>query len=77
MIRRWPAPNEADGSREERTLRLDLGSFAWRSLEQECERFGVTVEELTAFALMYYLADADSGRVSRTPPSARVDDRES
>lgn len=77
MIRRRPAPDEAEGSREKRTLTLNLGSFAWQSLEDECERFGVAMEELTAFALMYYLADADSGRISRKPPSARIDDRES
>ena len=78
MIRRRPAPHaEGDsGSSEQRTLALDLGSFAWQSLEEECERLGVAIEELVAFALMYYLADADSGRIARKPPGARAEHRD-
>jgi hypothetical protein len=78
VIRRRPAPNagESSGAREKRTLTLELGSFAWQSLDEECERLGMAIEELIAFGLMYYVADADSGRIARKPPSARFDGRE-
>ena len=42
-----------------------MGGFAWEAIEQESARQGCTVEELLAFAMMYYLADADSGRIAR------------
>jgi hypothetical protein len=51
--------------RAERSVSLRVSGFAWEALEQESERQGCSVDELVAFAVMYYLADADSGRVSR------------
>jgi len=42
-----------------------LEGFAWEALEQESERSSVPVEDLVAFAVLYYLADVDSGRVAR------------
>ncbi len=45
------------------TVRLD--GFAREVIEEECARLGVSVEELVAFATLYYLADVDSGRVAR------------
>jgi hypothetical protein len=49
----------------ERGLNLRLEGFAWEAVEQESARLGVSVEELVAFAIMYYLADVDSGRIAR------------
>ncbi len=46
-------------------VNLRMGGFAWEAIEQESARQGCTVEELVAFAVMYYLADADSGRIAR------------
>jgi hypothetical protein len=46
-------------------VNLRLSGFAWEAIEQESARQGVPVEELVAFAVMYYLADADSGRIAR------------
>jgi hypothetical protein len=42
-----------------------MGSFAWEALEHESAETGVPVEDLVAFAVMYYLADLDSGRIAR------------
>ena len=50
------------------TIEVDLSEFAYDALRVEAEREGVTVEEIVAHALMYYLADADSGRMSRRFP---------
>lgn len=46
-------------------MTVALGSFAWEALEQESSEAGVPVEDLVAFAVMYYLADLDSGRIAR------------
>ncbi len=62
-----------DGSNEldsptTRELKLDLDAFACEALEQEAARLAVSVEELARFAILYYLADRDSGRIARQPP---------
>lgn len=46
-------------------LVVRLRGFAREAIEQESARLGVSVEELAAFALNYYLADVDSGRIAR------------
>jgi hypothetical protein len=48
-----------------RSVSVALQGFAWESIEQESARLGVPVEELISFAVLYYLADVDSGRISR------------
>jgi hypothetical protein len=48
-----------------RTLELQLDAFAWAAIEQEAAEQGVSVRELATFALLYYLADVDSGRIAR------------
>jgi hypothetical protein len=55
-----------------RAMRLSLNPFAKWAIEREAAQLGVPVEELATFALLYYLADLDSGRVARRapPPSA-------
>jgi hypothetical protein len=53
-----------------RTLELQLDPFTWTAIEQEAAQQGVSVGELATFALLYYLADVDSGRVSRRLPDA-------
>ncbi|MHB8235303.1 MAG: hypothetical protein ACYDHT_11685 [Solirubrobacteraceae bacterium] len=45
-----------------------MDRFGWEALEQECVRLGVSEEELVRFAIAYYLADVDSGRVARDIP---------
>lgn len=49
----------------ERRLSLPMDVFAWEAVQAESARLGVSVEELVAFSVLYYLADVDSGRVAR------------
>jgi hypothetical protein len=49
----------------ERSVSLRLEGFAWEAIEQESARLGVPTDELVAFAVMYYLADVDGGRIAR------------
>ncbi len=57
----------ANRAQRRRTRRIDLhlDQFAWEALDAESVRLGVSVEELLEFSLLYYLADADSGRIAR------------
>jgi hypothetical protein len=48
-----------------RSLAVPLEAFAWEAIEEESARLGVSVEDLAAFAVLYYLADVDSGRIAR------------
>jgi hypothetical protein len=60
-----PRPSESQGDPSARSLELTLESFAWDTLDEEAEREGITTEELITFSVLYYLADVDSGRISR------------
>jgi hypothetical protein len=51
-----------------RELKLELDAFAREALEQEAAQLEISVEELARFAVLYYLADRDSGRIARRPP---------
>lgn len=53
---RAPAPRE---------LTLKLDHFSWSAIAGEARKLGVSAEELARFAVLYYLADLDSGRVAR------------
>jgi hypothetical protein len=54
--------DRADGRH---TLALEIDGFVWDSLHEECARAGLTTGEMIAFCVLYYLADADSGRIAR------------
>jgi hypothetical protein len=58
------AATEAAGDNEHR-LTLRLEGYAWESISEEAAREGLTVEELVGYAVLYYLADVDSGRIAR------------
>ncbi len=45
------------------TVRLD--GFTADAIRAESDRTGVSVQELTCFSVLYYLADVDSGRIAR------------
>jgi hypothetical protein len=49
-----------------RRLSLEMDAFGWSELELQSRQLGVSESELVRFAVMYYLADVDSGRVART-----------
>jgi hypothetical protein len=47
---------------------LQLDAFARKTIEDESAQLGVSVEELATFAVLYYIADLDSGRIARRLP---------
>ena len=49
-------------------VELELDGFAAKAIEEQAGSFEVTVEDLVSFAVLYYLADVDSGRIARTVP---------
>ena len=49
-----------------RRLEVELGDFATERLEAEAERQGVLPEELARHAILYFLADLDTGRIARS-----------
>ena len=49
-------------------LEVRLDRFVQEALSGECERQGLTSQELVEFAIAYYLADLDSGRIARRVP---------
>jgi hypothetical protein len=59
------------GVREQRDVTLQLDGFAYETVAEEAARLGVSVEELVTFAVLYYLADRDSGRIARRIPPFR------
>jgi hypothetical protein len=60
-------PRLPTGASESPVLRLtvDLDDESWRELAAEAKRQDVSVEALLAHAVMYFLADLDSGRIER------------
>lgn len=48
-----------------RSLTVLLDELAWAAIKEEATREGVSTEELVAFSVLYYIADIDSGRISR------------
>ncbi len=48
-----------------RQLTLSFDDFAWSAITEEALKLGVSVEDLARFAVLYYLADLDSGRIAR------------
>jgi hypothetical protein len=62
---RTPRSRDGQHSRADRSLTLTLERFAWETIDEEAAREGLAIEELITFSVLYYLADIDSGRVSR------------
>jgi hypothetical protein len=59
------------------TFLLDLDAFAREAVTEQAAELDVSVEELIGFAVLYYLADIDSQRISRRlPPALRLSDRD-
>jgi hypothetical protein len=63
-VRLTGAPGSVPDARED-ALSVPLDGFAWQAVEEESARLGVPMADLVAFAVLYYLADVDSGRVAR------------
>ncbi len=60
-------------------VEVDFDEFGWELITAEAERQGVSVEEVVRHATLYFLADADSGRLATriSPFGSRVANRES
>jgi hypothetical protein len=63
----WPVPRFArrratDGDSAAMDVRID--DATWDVLVEEAERQGVDVEQLASHAILYFLADLDSGRLA-------------
>jgi hypothetical protein len=75
------APRSTQNAGAERSVTLRLEHFAWEAIDGEASSEGSTIEELIAFSVLYYLADVDSGRISRrisrSPYQTLPDDRQS
>lgn len=59
-----PSPQHGSVS----SIALRLGPAANEALRAESSKLGVSAEELVSFAVLYYLADLDSGRIARAIP---------
>jgi hypothetical protein len=60
-------------SRGAHELHIELDPFTHEAIEQEAARMDVVAEELARFAIQYYLADRDSGRIARRLPLLPTD----
>jgi hypothetical protein len=60
----WRAPRFATGSRRTPGLNVELDDETWRELAAEADRQGVLPEALGVHALLYFVADVDSGRLA-------------
>jgi len=60
-----PRSRDAQNEHTDRKVTLTLEGYAWETLDEEAEREGITTDELITFSVLYYLADIDSGRISR------------
>jgi hypothetical protein len=60
----WRVPHLAGESQPSQRLRIELDEATWAALSVEADRQGVPTDLLALHALLYYLADIDSGRVA-------------
>lgn len=60
-----PAAQAHRDGDEPRSLVLRLDPFAWEAVDQLGVPMAGSLENFVAFCVLYYLADADSGRIAR------------
>jgi hypothetical protein len=60
----WRAPRFRSKSPAGEGLRVVFDDDTWEALAEEAARQNVETEELAVHALLYFLADFDSGRIS-------------
>jgi predicted DNA-binding ribbon-helix-helix protein len=61
----WRARRFEGASQDTSGATIELDCTTWRELVDEAERQGVSPEALGAHALLYFLADLDSGLLAR------------
>jgi hypothetical protein len=59
----WKVPDFALEDEPGHRLNVEVDDQTWAALEDEAAEQGVSVETLALHAVMYFLADVDSGRV--------------
>jgi hypothetical protein len=59
----WRVPRFAQTPKAAETLQVEIDDETWRALSEEAKRQSVTAELLAMHALLYYVADMDSGRM--------------
>jgi len=60
----WRAPRFRSRSPSGGGLRVNFDDQTWEALSEEAARQNVEAEELAVHALLYFLADFESGRIS-------------
>jgi hypothetical protein len=60
----WEVPRLALDSEPSGRLQVELDDATWGALSEEADRQGVRTDLLAMHALLYFLADIDSGRVT-------------
>ena len=60
----WRAPRFRSKSAPGKGLRVVFDDDTWTSLESEAKRQNVETHELAVHALLYFLSDLDSGRLT-------------
>ncbi len=56
------------GAPTSRHITVELDEFGWEALERESERLGISKPQTIRLALLYFVADSDSGRIARRLP---------
>jgi hypothetical protein len=72
----WRAPRFRPKSPAGEGLRVVFDDDTWAALEEEAARQNVGTEELAVHALLYFLADFDSGRITHLLEKALEDENE-
>ena len=71
----WRAPRFRSRTPSGQGLRVVFDDETWDALGEEADRQNVETEELAVHALLYFLADFDSGRISDILEQALGDDK--
>jgi hypothetical protein len=64
----WPVPSAARMAEQEHPhagVRVEVEESTWNALLREARRQGVDIRVLAAHAVLYFMADVDSGRVAQ------------
>jgi len=69
----WPVPPQEAASSDASAVAIRLDRETWRGLREEAERQDVSNSDLTRHAVLYFLADVDSGRVGQRLERALTD----
>jgi hypothetical protein len=74
----WPVPSSARRVERERPqagVRVEVDDATWNALLREARRQGVDIRVLAAHAVLYFMADVESGRVAQRMADAVAERR--